>query len=349
MNDTDVPTETAPPPNADKSTADRLKGTPLNRPPLRGRPQNSNGGIFRWIFAAYLGLLLSSLWLGPITAWAIPVGLVGGAVFLVSAAPILSWTHKLRLIDPAFFRSPADARLHGIVAEVATAAGLAKPPKVGVYPSDDLNAFACGAWPGRPLIGVSSALVETLDDDRLRAVIAHETAHITSRDALAMALLEGTVLAIGFVWALPMLILQIGLRLASAESPGLSLMIDGMVRLVRWLGALLIGFLGLVVARAYSRAREFRADAEAARLVGAKAMREALETIARAETERPAAVGALKTYAAFHFAGPLARLAFLGTHPPIERRIAALREMEILPADVAAPESTPSDTPISSP
>ena len=117
--------------------------------------------------------------------------------------------------------------------------------------------------------------------------------------------------------------------------------VDMIVIAIRWLGAVLIGIVGLLVARSYSRAREFRADAEAARLVGAAPMREALESIARQDVGKASSHGPLKTYAAFHIAGPLAGLPFLGTHPPVERRIAALREIEARQAGASATAKPP--------
>jgi heat shock protein HtpX len=187
-------------------------------------------------------------------------------------------------------------------------------PEVGVYESPELNAFATGPSKSRSLVAVSTGLLRSMRRDEVEGVLAHEVSHIANGDMVTMTLIQGVVNA--FVLFFSRVIASL-LRRSDDRSGYAFEMITTIVL------QLVLGLLGSIVVAWFSRAREFRADAGSAALAGRHKMIAALERLQqRAEVvdNRAPSLATLKIN------GGRGVLALLATHPPLEARIAALRE-----------------------
>lgn len=199
-------------------------------------------------------------------------------------------------------------------------AGLAVMPQVGIYPGEEINAFATGPTRNRSLVAVSTGLLDRLDEEQVKGVIAHEVAHIANGDMVTMTLLQGVMNAFALFFAR-----VLGHLAASAvheeQRPAL--------RTAVTLGAeLALGLAGGLVTAWFSRRREYRADRDGARLAGPVAMIGALMALKRnfrlrdpEEGSRPA-LDAMKI---FRRQSTLRLMTLFATHPPLSARLAALQ------------------------
>ena len=235
---------------------------------------------------------------------------MGGALISLGVSRMAAkWTMGVKLVDA---RHPLAVTVHRLASE----AGLSTMPEVGVYASPELNAFATGPTRSRSLVAVSSGLLDRMSQDELEGVLGHEVAHIANGDMVTMTLLQGVINA--FVMFLARVIAFAIARGDREERRG-----DGMTYLIVFLLELVLGFLGMLVVAWFSRWREFRADRGGARLAGKQSMINALQALRRSEPDPAAAAPSL---AAFKISGPEGGfMALFRTHPPIERRIEALR------------------------
>lgn len=204
--------------------------------------------------------------------------------------------------------------LHATVRQLTERAGLPMP-EVGYYDSPEVNAFATGPSKSRSLVAVSSGLLRTMSRDEVEGVLAHEVSHIGNGDMVTMTLIQGVINA--FVMFFARILANI-VRNAMDER------VAGLVSfLVLIFFQIVLGIFGSMIVAWFSRAREFRADAGAASLAGKGKMISALERLQlntrMVETGHPA-------LATMKIAGARSWMALTATHPPLEARIAALRE-----------------------
>ena len=76
--------------------------------------------------------------------------------------------------------------------EISVKANI-KPPKFGIFDSQQLNAFATGASKNNSLVALSSGLINHMSKDEIEAVIAHEISHISNGDMVTMTLIQGII------------------------------------------------------------------------------------------------------------------------------------------------------------
>ena len=248
---------------------------------------------------------------------------MGGAFISLGLSRVMAkWSMGVQVIDPNTTNSQGQALVQ-MVGRLTRSAGVPMP-EVGVYDSPDINAFATGPTKSRSLVAVSSGLLERLDRSEAEGVLGHEVTHIANGDMVTMTLLQGVVNAFAMflsrviAWA----IVQ-GRRSDDDERPSMGSY--GMVYLVQMLVEMVLLVLGSMLVMAFSRWREFRADAGGARLAGRESMIHALEALRRdvgmaAQVPQPA-VQTLRISSP----GGVARL-FM-SHPPLEERIARLQAM----------------------
>ena len=194
-------------------------------------------------------------------------------------------------------------------------------PEVYYYESDELNAFATGPSRNNSLVAFSSGLLRDMDRDEIIGVAAHEVAHITNGDMVTMALVQGIVNA--FVMFLARIVaFAIDNALRSDDDDGEGLGVFAHFLVVMLLQAV-FGLLTLPVVAWFSRHREFRADAGGAKLAGKEKMIAALQalddkfSVDRLDNSQPA-------MKAMKISGK-GMIELLLTHPPIPKRIAALK------------------------
>lgn len=191
-------------------------------------------------------------------------------------------------------------------------------PEVAIYDSPEMNAFATGMNRNSALVAVSTGLIRNMRKEEVEAVLAHEVSHIANGDMVTLTLIQGVVNT--FVIFLARVI---GGALSNnnnndgeEQSHGFAYMMTVMAL------EILFGWLATPIVRWFSRQREYRADAGAASLVGSSHMIAALERLKHNHESR--LEGSMM---AFGIANTPAKSELFLTHPPLEKRIAALRGM----------------------
>ena len=159
---------------------------------------------------------------------------------------------------------------------VETVAFLAKEkgvkmPEVGIYPADEMNAFATGWNKNDALVAVSTGLFNQMSQEEIAAVLGHEMSHVSNGDMVTMCLIQGIMSA--FVYFIAFIVAR---AIASRIGKGAYFLV---FRLVQYTALATLGFLGQLVVLMFSRWREFRADAGSADILGAEPMIKALETL----------------------------------------------------------------------
>jgi heat shock protein HtpX len=188
-------------------------------------------------------------------------------------------------------------------------------PEVGIYPSDEVNAFATGPSKSRSLVAVSSGLLRAMRPEEVEGVLAHEVAHIANGDMVTMTLLQGVMNA--FVIFFSRLIAYALVRGDSRDRRG-----GGLEFLVVIVLQIVLGILGSLVTAWFSRQREFRADAGGAHLAGRERMIGALR---RLQANHELVDTSHEALATMKINGARGWMLFFSTHPPLEQRIAALQ------------------------
>jgi heat shock protein HtpX len=245
---------------------------------------------------------------------------MGGAFISLALSKVMAKTLMgVRAIDPNT-TDPTLSALVRAVSRLAETAGI-PTPEVGVYESPEVNAFATGPTKRSSIVAVSTGLLQRMDQPAIEGVLSHEVAHIANGDMVTMTLLQGVVNA--FVMFLARVIAFAAaqaLRGDRDEGEGFSFGIYFLVQIVL---EIVFMILGSMVIAAYSRWREFRADAGGARLGGRERMIGALEALQRTvEIQDPQAQPAI---AAMKISNPAGIMRFMASHPPLEERIARLR------------------------
>ncbi|MGD8443112.1 MAG: protease HtpX [Desulfobacterales bacterium] len=241
---------------------------------------------------------------------------MGGAFISLALS---KWTAK-RLTGVEIISTPSDERegwLLRTVSDLAQSAGI-EMPEVGIYGSEDMNAFATGMRRDSSLVAVSTGLLYRMEKTKVRAVLAHEISHIANGDMVTLALIQGVVNT--FVIFFSRIVGHTVDRLVFRNERGHG--VGFWVTTI--LTEILLAILASIVVFWFSRRREYRADSGAAVLVGKKPMIEALETL-RASINK---LHLPDEMAAFGISGARKRglAALFATHPPLEDRIRALQE-----------------------
>jgi len=199
------------------------------------------------------------------------------------------------------------------VARQAEQAGIAMP-EVGVFPSAAPNAFATGWNKNDALVAVSSGLLHSMNADEIEAVLGHEISHVANGDMVTLSLIQGVVNT--FVVFFSRIIGHIVDRviLGNREGYGPGYWVTSMV------AQFVLGILAMMIVAWFSRWREFRADAGGAALAGRQKMISALQALQHSRPEPlPDEMAAFGI-----FGGGLHEL--FASHPPLEKRIEALRQ-----------------------
>jgi heat shock protein HtpX len=240
-------------------------------------------------------------------------GMAGSFISLQMSRWIAKRATGVQLVNGRTGNSQADW-LYQTIERLTRQANLPMP-EVGIYPSDEVNAFATGPSKSRSLVAVSSGLLRSMRPEEVEGVLAHEVTHIANGDMVTMTLLQGVINA--FVMFLARIIAYAVVRGSDSRSRGSS----GLEFLVVMVLQVVLGILGSLVVAWFSRQREFRADAGGAHLAGRPRMVAALQRLkANQELVDPSH----QALATMKINGARGWMALFATHPPLEVRIAAL-------------------------
>jgi len=210
---------------------------------------------------------------------------------------------------------------HSIVQELAGLADMPMP-KLYVSPEPQPNAFATGRGPKHAAVCVTEGLLQTLNWQEIRGVLAHELAHIKNRDILTSSVAAMIATTISYAANMAMW--------SSRGSRGSSR--DNGNPFVLLAFSMLAPLAAGVIQMAISRSREYEADRDAARLIGdGEPLAAALEKLSGMATQVRSSVP--PPQASHYIVNPLAdrKLNFSGmfsTHPKMEERVRRLRSNE---------------------
>jgi heat shock protein HtpX len=257
------------------------------------------------------------LQMGSLLAFSLVVGFTGSIISLLMSKPMAKWSTGARVID-----APANSTeqwLVSTVAQLAQRAGIGMP-EVAVYEGEP-NAFATGAFRNSALVAVSTGLLQSMNRDEVEAVLGHEVAHIANGDMVTLTLIQGVVNT--FVIFLARVVgFFVDNMLRSKDDQrssgsGIGYMITVFVC------EIVFGLLASIIVAWFSRQREFRADAGSAKLLGSSVpMQHALARLGGLE---PGALPQNMAASGINNSGGWTSL--FSTHPPMEERIAALRQL----------------------
>jgi heat shock protein HtpX len=268
-------------------------------------------GVMTGLLAA-----LGYLFLGGLAGLILFVGLA--AVFNLGA---YWFSDKLALrMAGAREVTPEEApRLHRIVDEVTSMTSLPKP-KVYIVDNPSPNAFATGRNPKHAVVAATSGIMNLLDDRELKGVIAHELGHVGNRDILIGSIAAILAGAITWITTSMMWGMFLGGR-RNNENALLSI-----------LAIILMPIAASIVQMTISRTREYEADRTGAKTThDPEALADALAKLEQGTALRPMQVNPAQAH--MYIVNPLAGLkgqnfsGLFSTHPPIEERIARLRQM----------------------
>ncbi|MCY3841627.1 MAG: protease HtpX [Gammaproteobacteria bacterium] len=214
-------------------------------------------------------------------------------------------------------RNAAERWLLDTVARQSAAAGIAMP-EVAVFPSPQPNAFATGASRNKALVAVSTGLLDSMCENEVEAVLGHEIGHVANGDMLTLTLIQGVLNTFVLFLARIIGFAVDRVVLRNEEGIGIGYFVTTIV------AQIVLGILASIVVMWFSRQREFRADAQGARLAGRNNMIAALERL-KATSGMPDTMP--ESMAAFGISSGVRRglRALFASHPPLDARIAALR------------------------
>src|SRR5881398_257115 len=270
------------------------------------------------IFVVF-GYVIGSVWLGNAVGGIVAFLLLAGAMNAIAyfaSDRIVLWSYRAKLVTEA--EAPG---LYRIVRQVTQQANLPMP-KVAIVPTETPNAFATGRNPQHAVVAVTQGILHVLTEDELRGVLAHEVSHVRNRDILVMsvaATLAGAISFMGRAFGWNMMFG--GSR--SRDSNGFTV-------LIALIGMILAPIAALLVQLAISRSREYKADYSGAKTIGQPlVLASALEKLEVANRRRPITFGSPASQSLF-IVNPFSGGAFVrifSTHPPIQERIARLRDL----------------------
>ncbi|MDV2480823.1 zinc metalloprotease HtpX [Methanoculleus sp. Wushi-C6] len=282
------------------------------------------GLTMRMVLTSFLLLIVYLIFLGVLAALGFPFEFLllvaAGMAFLqfFFSDKLVLWSTGTRLIEEDEY-----PELHRMVESLAARADLPKP-KIGIMASPVPNAFATGRSPSNAVVAVTDSIMRVLNREELEAVLAHELAHVKNRDMLTLTMAS-------FISMLAYLIMQnwifmglFGNRDSQNNGMG-ALVLVYIVSIVVWIVSTLL-------TRALSRYREFSADRGSAEMTdNPRALISALQKISGRMDYIPAEKKREVEGANAFFIIPALSgntlMELFSTHPPLEKRVAALEEL----------------------
>ena len=284
--------------------------------------------VSRMYFTWFLLGILYAFFMLILNAFGVQFGFIAfiviifGSVQYFMSDKMVLWSSGAKLIE-----RQDDERLFQIVDEVSLLAGI-NPPKIAYMKSDIPNAFATGRNPKNSLVAVTKGLREKLNDNELKAVIAHEIAHIVNGDVKVLAIANFFVTLSSFLMQMFFWILLFGGLGRSRENNG-----AGQAIFLLYIVTMIVYFLGQLLVLSLTRYREYGADHTGASLTGTPIhLASALEKISMSSIRVPSQdLRQFKTANAFMIIPALSGndiSKLMSTHPPVNDRIRKLKDLQ---------------------
>lgn len=266
---------------------------------------------------AYLAAQGGAFQLNGLLLMAAIMGFAGSFISLAMSKMMAKRSMGVQIIE-----TPSNSTERWLVETVkrqAQQAGVGMP-EVGIFQADVMNAFATGMNRNDALVAVSTGLLNNMTQDEVEAVLGHEMAHVANGDMVTMGLLQGVLntFVIFFSRVVGILVDRVVFKVERGVGPGY------------WIGSIIaevvLGIVAAMIAAWFSRRREYRADEGGARLAGTGKMISALQRLAQAHEPQ----GMKGEFAAFGISAGTSLSELLSTHPPLQKRIAALQSGQVV-------------------
>lgn len=247
------------------------------------------------------------------------LGFAGSFISLLLSKFMAKMSYGVQIIQQP--SNEQERFLYSVVQQLSERLNI-KMPEIGIYHSPEPNAFATGATRDGALVAVSSGLLETMTRDEVEGVLGHEMAHVANGDMVTMTLLQGILNTFVIFFA------RIAAHLVASAMKGQNSRDEGVNPFVyhgiAMVFEVVFGILASMIVMAFSRHREFKADAHAAQTVGAHKMTAALQKLLqmqnRAFDPRGGALNTMKISCQ-----KSKFMALFSSHPPLSKRIEALQ------------------------
>src|SRR5579863_3668762 len=220
-------------------------------------------------------------------------------------------------------------RLYEVMERLAAKANL-PVPKLYVIPEEAPNAFATGRNPHHASVAVTEGLLQLMNDDELEGVIAHELSHVRNYDILTTSIAATLAASVTYLASMGHWAMRFGGYGRDDDRDR-----GGGITAIAILMLILAPFAAMLLQLALSRTREYSADETGARMVGQPyGLISALEKLGAYNKSIPS-TAVSPTTSALCIVKPLfgggSISSLFSTHPPLEKRIEALRQMTIAP------------------
>jgi len=273
-------------------------------------------GIVMSVLQNFFGVRLGNQ--GALLVMATVFGFGGSIISLLISKWIAKRSTGAHVIEQP--RNELEQWLLTTVHRQAEKAGIGKP-EVAIYDAPEINAFATGANRNNALVAVSTGLLRAMSRDEAEAVLGHEVSHVANGDMVTMALIQGVLNTFVIVLSRVVGRLIDGFLSGNRDNEGgggIGYFVTVMVLDV------VFGLFASMIAMAFSRYREFRADAGGAQLAGREKMIAALQRLSQTygHSTLPGQIQAFGISGAVGHG--LRRL--MMSHPPLEERILRLRQ-----------------------
>ena len=245
--------------------------------------------------------------------FALLIGFGGSFISLLISKPMAKMSTRAQVINDS--RDPTHQWIVAAVKRFSDQAGI-RCPEVAIYQGAP-NAFATGAFKNSALVAVSSGLLQSMNREEVEAVIGHEVAHVANGDMVTLALIQGVMntFVVFLSRVIGYFVDRVVLRNQS-DQPGIGYWVTTIAL------DILLGLLAAIIVAWFSRQREYRADADAARLMGRP--QPMINALARLGGLKPGVLP--QAVEAMGISGKGGVMALFATHPPIAKRIAALQQ-----------------------
>ncbi|HEV7857004.1 MAG TPA: protease HtpX [Herminiimonas sp.] len=265
-------------------------------------------GVDRFLTQAGLNLPM-------LLVFSLVVGFTGSIFSLLISKPMAKWSTGAHVITAP--SNSTELWLVDTVRKLSDRAGIAMP-EVAVY-EGEANAFATGAFKNSALVAVSTGLLQSMTKDEVEAVLGHEIAHIANGDMVTMTLVQGVVNTfVVFLSRVVGYFVDRAISRNNNDAPGVGYMVTVFVCQI------VFGIAASMIVAWFSRHREFRADAGSAKLLGSP--QPMVKALARLGGVEPSSLP--QGLASFGINDKPGFLGLFSSHPPIEERIAALRNIQ---------------------
>lgn len=275
--------------------------------------------VFLNVILPAFGIQLEPNGMAALMVFCAAWGFGGAFISLLLSKKMAKWMMGVQIIDPAT-RDPREQEVVNMVHRMAQAANLPKMPEVGIYESDDVNAFATGPSRSNSLVAVSTGLLQRMSKSEVEGVMAHEVAHIANGDMVTMTLVQGVVNSFALFFSR---------ILARVIAGAVDEKISGIVYFVSTIVFdIAFTILGSIAIAYFSRIREYRADYGGAQYAGRDKM---IAGLRRLQAMYPQMAPDNSNMATMKISNkPAGLMALFSTHPRLEDRIARLEQAVII-------------------